>query len=83
MGLSNWVFAGGAAGSWLKLLEQQAIGCIVSWYSSTLGELSVVGLPMLAQVKSQCFLMNIGMSRKARNRWVFIRALSASIVSKV
>lgn len=39
---------------------------------------SVARYPMLAQVRSQCFLIKMGISKNARKRWVLMSALFQS-----
>lgn len=61
------------------LLLQEHWTLVISFWGVDSLEMSVGGellvVVVLAEVRSQCFLMNMGMSEKARKRWVFIWAL--------
>jgi hypothetical protein len=74
----------GARWKWSRLLhEQETLVKPDGWTAGFVGR-SIDALPGFAAVKSQCRLMKIGMSEKARNLWVLICALekiSAMILS--
>lgn len=59
------------------LQEQFTLFMPVLWWDS----FSLGVVCAFAAVKSQCLLIKIGMSEKARKRWVLICALRISLVS--
>lgn len=63
---------GGAVGiSYRLVYEQQS-------FELPCASASVPKYPMLAQVRSQCFLIKMGISKNARKRWILIWALLPS-----
>jgi hypothetical protein len=63
---------------WSRLLqEQETLFIPGAWMAGFVGS-SVGVLLGFAAVRSQCLLMKMGMSEKARKRWVLICALEWS-----
>lgn len=64
---------------WSRLLhEQDTLSIPDTWAAGFVGR-SVDALPGFAAVRSQCRLMKMGMSEKARNLWVLICALEKTL----